>query len=289
MDIEPCESLASRPSETRVKLLLAESELTDFSLGLFNQYQDLMSSYLLFKKSPLTAGPVEYSDDVTAVSLSSEDSQLLGPNAFMCFLVIQRVQALSSAPELSLSLINQLVNRHRRWGGQVINTLLHLAVDRGLLLYKQKVGDSLASCFEMTEPLSQILRDTQCRYASSRVLSTATNRSKRSPRYECGETDPSDDLQLQIKRAYLAHKNGQFDYVIETTALALRALRRKEQAGLQQVIDQKILLLSVRARALLQCRQTNASEACMIAAIKCMATASTRHPLDSSRQTMCST
>lgn len=269
MEIEP---RAQSAGIRRDRLKLAQEQVGDFCLGLFNTYQDLMSSHLLCLRSPLRPGPLSPPADDVEQALGQEDASLLGPTAFFAFVLLQRIQATPAAPRLPASQVAQLLHRHPCEGGQGVAATLALAHSRGLLLCEGSAHDP---SYRVSATLVQILSDSRARHWADQAAAAPAEELVGAP-----ALDAADDLQRQIKRAYRAHKMGQFDYVLEVSALALKALRARERAGAQRVVDQKVLLLSLRARALLQHGQLNASDACLSAALKCLALSSTRYPID---------
>lgn len=245
-----------------------------FCLQLFDEFQSRMSSYVLCQKHPLRAGPLPTNPEPTVEVLSSQDAVFLGPNALMTFLLIYELQQINSAPTLTASTICQLLNRHTSSGAQAIKRLLRMASKQGFLLQEKLDTDARSVVYRCSSSLSSVLEHCLQQHRQPNSSQPAAQ--------DSAAVKIADDLQalnVQIKRAYLAHKNGQVEYVLEATAMALKALRSRDGAYRQQVVDQKVLLLTLRARALLQCDQVNASDACMHAAIKCLAINASRHPL----------
>lgn len=252
-----------------------QKKSSEFSIELFSEYQNRMSSYLLCRRAPLKPGPQTALEDPATLVLTGRDSVLIGPTAFLSFILIAELESLASAPELTAATISTLLNRHSRAGLPIVERVLALGVGQGLLKCKEGSNEQ-SPAFSCSENLHRLLADCEnadpTESPAERALSTER---------EHDAMSESSALGVQIKRAYLAHKSGQVDYVLETTAVALKALRSKEISTHQTILDQKVLLLSLRARALMQIGQANASDACMQAAIKCMAVSATRHPLPS--------
>lgn len=244
-----------------------------FSMGLFSEFQNRLSSYLLCRKQPLTQGPLSVGKDSIALVLTGKDSVLIGPTAFLCFILIDELESLDVAPVLNAININILLNRHSQAGLPLIERVLELGIEQGLL---QKNSTSIlhGEVFSCGQNLQRILADCNREYSKA----PSTDRALSTERQHDAMSE-SDVLGMQIKRAYLAHKNGQVDYVLESTAFALKALRSKELSSHQTILDQKVLLLSLRARALMQLGRLNASDACLHALIKCMAVSAKRHAL----------
>lgn len=244
-----------------------------FSMALFSEYQNRISSYLLCRRRPLKQGPLPVGEDSAALVLTGRDSVLIGPTAFLCFILIEELESLDAAPALSAVNISFLLNRHGRAGLPLVERVLDLGVEQGLL-QSDSTSISLGEVFGCSNNLQRILADCNRNQSSAASVDRAHSTER-----QHDAMSESDVLGQQIKRAYLAHKNGQVDYVLESTAFALKALRSKELSSHQTILDQKVLLLSSRARALMQAGQLNASDACLHAVIKCMAVSAKRHSL----------
>lgn len=223
-----------------------EHELACESMTLFCEYQNRISSYLLCRKKPLKKGPLPVGEDSAALVLTRRDSVLIGPTAFLCFILIEELESLDAAPALNAANINFLLNRHGRAGLPLVERVLNLGVEQGLL---QSDGASIlhGELFSCSHSLQRILADCNREKSSA----TSVDRAHSTERQHDAMNE-SDVLGQQIKRAYLAHKNGQVDYVLKSTVFELKALRSKELSSDQTILDQKALLLSLRARALMQ-------------------------------------
>lgn len=244
-----------------------------FSMELFSEYQHRLSSYLLCRKQPLKQGPLPVGEDMPALVLTGRDSVLIGPTAFLCFILIDELESLHGAPALNAGNINYLLNRHGQAGLPLVERVLDLGIELGLL-QSNKLSVLHGEVFSCSNNLQRILADCNREQSSATFVERAHSTER-----QHDAMNESDVLGQQIKRAYLAHKNGQVDYVLESTAFALKALRSKELSSHQTILDQKVLLLSLRARALMQLGQLNASDACLHAVIKCMAVSAKRHTL----------
>lgn len=267
-------------SPNKQKKKATKSQQSSFCLEVFNEYQDRISSFLLCKNDPLTAGPLAKDPDTVqqdnpSTVLSTSDAVFMGPNAFLCFLLIYEMSSKPSTAEITSSAICLQLNRHGSTGAQSIKRLLRMGVARGLLLQRSSSRNAKELYYDCADSLKQILQDSQKKISTKTAIKQPAKQ-ERAPKNKPLYDAVSDDLLLQVKRVYVAHKKGQSDYVLEASAVALRALRSQHKADNPQVIDHKILLLSVRAIALQKARDNSASVACMQAAVKCMAMATAR-------------